>query len=346
MKKSYITVGSLLVLALALLGPLSGCRAQYTPPVSYSVPELKYRLLSNFDDVFWCDPDLYPVARPGQEEANALEQFPIIKANEAEFSAILAHLGLPNKADYTDAEKLAIYREHKKLTYAVAVTASGDIFNFSLRVGENQGYLISGTITPSGEITVVKRETSFNTCPICLAKGTLIETPNGPVPVEQLRKGMIVWTVDNSGNRVAAVVARTASTPVPTSFRMLRLTLEDGRTVIASPAHPTAEGRALGDYHVGDTLDGARVVAVELVVYDGGVTYDLLPSGTTGLYRANGILLKSTLTADLCSALGRAVHSPEMAPPDSKNLCVHGTIDAVDSKTKGIFTINYVYLRM
>jgi hypothetical protein len=49
---------------------------------------------------------------------------------------------------------------------------------------------------------------------------------------------------------------------------------------------------------VGDTLDGALVIVVEQVIYEGGATYDLLPGGPTGLYWANGILLKSTLAAD------------------------------------------------
>jgi len=71
--------------------------------------------------------------------------------------------------------------------------------------------------------------------------------------------------------------------------------LADGRTVTASPGHPTANGRPLGDYQVGDSLDGALVIAVESVTYGEGATYDLLPAGTTGLYWANGILLRSTL---------------------------------------------------
>ena len=265
------------------------------PSVVYSLPELKYRLWAHFGDVFWCDPDLYPVARPEQEERNAIEQFPAIRADSAEFTAILNYLGLSIKTDYTDEEKLLIYRQHKKLTYSLEISSSGDNYSFTLRVGEGEGWRYEGTVTPSGKITVQSRETSFNTCPICLARGTLIATPGGPVPVEQLRPGMSVWTVDGTGERAVALVVKTASTPVPSSFQILRLTLSDSRTVAASPGHPTAEGRALGEYQVGDTLDGATVIAIEHVAYYGEATYDLLPSGNTGLYRANGILMKSTL---------------------------------------------------
>lgn len=298
MRKSSTATKFLLALTAALLLLPLACKSGPTPtptPVVYSVPELKYRLISYFGDVFYCDPDLYPVAHEGQEEANALEQYPIIRANAAEFSAILEHLGLPNKADYTDEEKLHIYREHKKLTYGVELTASGDIYDFTLRMGEGQGYRYSGTITPSGDIIEMQQQTSFNTCPICLAKGTLIDTPAGPVPVEDLSRGMIVWSVDNSGKRVAATVVETVATPVPPSFQVVTVKLNDGRTVTASPGHPTAEGRPLGDYRVGDSLDGALVIAVEYLSYENAATYDLLPSGATGLYWANGVLLRSTL---------------------------------------------------
>lgn len=296
MKKSRTTTKWLLLIgALVILA--SGCRAQPTPtpPVVYSVPELKYHLISNFDDVFYVDPDFYPVAREGQEEKNALEQFPDIRANDAEFSAIVEHLGLPDKAEYTIEEKLRIYREHKKLALGVEMTASGDAYHFTLRVGEGQGERIEGTVTTWGKITVLRREPSFNTYPICLGKGTLIDAPNGPVPVEQLRKGMVVWTADDSGKRLAAVVEKTVVTAVPSLFQVVRVTLSDGRSVTASAGHPVAGGWALGDYQVGDVMDRATVIAMEHLAYDGSATYDLLPSGGTGLYWADGILLRSTL---------------------------------------------------
>jgi hypothetical protein len=297
MTKSRLFIGAILLSIMTIFG--SACAQQPmptpTPPVIYSIPELKYLLISNFDQVFYVDPDFYPVAREGQEEKNALEQFPIISSNATEFSAILRHLGLLNKGEYTNDEKLLIYQEHKKLTLAVEMTASGDTYHFILRVREGQGERIEGTITTSGKIKVLKREQSFNTYPICLAKGTLIDTPGGPVPVEQVLKGMKVWTADNSGKRIAAAVVKTTVTLVPSSFQVVMVRLNDDRTVMASGGHPTVEGRALGNYQVGDMLDGALVIKVEHVIYNSGATYDLLPGGSTGLYWANGILLKSTL---------------------------------------------------
>jgi hypothetical protein len=267
-----------------------------TPPANYSRYQLEYQLLAKYPDFFWCDPDLYPIARPGQEELNAQQQFPDIQANAEEFSAILEHIDLSEKPSFTDAEKLNIYQEHKELYYAVTLTTAGNIYNYSIRTGENQGLHIEGTITPSGKITVLKQEPSFNTCPICLTRGTLIDTPDGQTPVEQLQPGMLVLTIDNLGNRLTVSIIKISSTPVPAAFSVVKVTLEDGRAVTASPGHPTADLKALGSYRVGDTLDGSRVEEVKRQAYSCSETYDLLPSGTTGLYWANGILLRSTLT--------------------------------------------------
>jgi len=288
-----------LLLALLIVAISQACGSEPgvspTPTPTYSQYQLEYQLLARYPDFFWCDPDLYPIARPGQEELNAQQQFSDIQANSEEFSAILEHLGLAVKSNYTDAEKLGIYREHKLLSYAIALTPAGSIYDYSIRTGENQGLLIQGTITLSGKITVLKQEPSFNTCPICLSKGTLIDAPGGPIPVEKLVLGTVIYTVDESGNRLAAPIIKVSSAQVPPAFLVLKVTLEDGRSVTASPNHPTADLRALCSYGIGDALDGSRVKKVDLIAYSGSETYDLLSSGGTGLYFANGILLKSTL---------------------------------------------------
>ena len=289
-------------LAIALLATLIlGCSAQptvTTSPTTYSQYQLEYRLLAEYPGVFWNDPDLYPVARSGQELQNALQQFVSIRANDVEFSAILEHLGLDRKDNYTDEEKLLIYRQHKLLTLAVQMTPLGSgNYRFVLRVGEGQGERLEGTIAAAGKITVEKREPSFNTHPICLSKGTLIETTTGQMPVEAVRNGMLVWTTDASGKRVIAPVLETRAVYVSESYRALWLTLEDGRTITASPGHPSADGKRLDQYRVGDRLDGSTIVSMESVPYDGTQTYDLLPGSATGVYWANGIMLKSTIAS-------------------------------------------------
>jgi hypothetical protein len=106
---------------------------------------------------------------------------------------------------------------------------------------------------------------------------------------------MAVWTVDQRGHRVAATILRVGSADVPATHQVVRLVLDDGRTLTASPGHPLPDGRQLGDLRPDDQVDGALVLRAELVRYGEPRTFDLLPSGPTGAYWADGILLGSTL---------------------------------------------------
>jgi hypothetical protein len=83
---------------------------------------------------------------------------------------------------------------------------------------------------------------------------------------------------------------------VPRSHRVCRLILDDGRELSVSAGHPTADNREIGDLNPGDVLDGAVLVSIEKVQYEAGHTYDLLPSGGSGYYWADGVLLGSTLS--------------------------------------------------
>jgi hypothetical protein len=126
----------------------------------------------------------------------------------------------------------------------------------------------------------------------------LIDTPLGLVAVENLRIGDPVWTLNAAGERVAGIIQQTGYMTAPASHQIIHLRLGDGRELWASPGHPTADKRLLGDVSVGDRLDGARVTFVELLPYGGLTTFDILPSGDTGFYWVNGILMGSTLTDD------------------------------------------------
>ena len=106
---------------------------------------------------------------------------------------------------------------------------------------------------------------------------------------------MKIWTTDTDGNRISGVVAKTSKVPVPSTHKMIHLTLDDGRNLFVSPGHPTADGRTVGVLAQGERYDGAVITSTERVSYDEGATYDVLPSGSTGFYWANGVLLGSTL---------------------------------------------------
>ncbi len=266
------------------------------PSSALSPTELKYRVLEQFPDFFFCDPDYYPIARE-DEMLLAQQRFPELQANQEEFQAILNHNGLGGQTSFTDVQKLLIYREHKKLA-AIFFELVSDKYQFQIQTGMEgqEGFIITGTIDGNGSIDIVKRDPGFPTCPICLAAGTLIDTPQGPVAVENLRVGSPVWTVNASGERILATILETARVEVPTNHQMVHIALSDRRELWASPGHPTANRRALGDLRIGDFLDGARVTLLERVTYEGFATYDLLPSGETGFYWADGILVGSTLS--------------------------------------------------
>lgn len=141
----------------------------------------------------------------------------------------------------------------------------------------------------------VKRR-NLGGCPKCLRRGTKIATPSGDVAVEKIRVGDMVFTVDASGRKVATTVRLVSSTPAPRDHRMVRIRLADGRAVVASPGHPTAEGTGMGALSAGATLDHGRIVAVETLALDDDRTFDVLPDGETGRYWGDGILLGSTLS--------------------------------------------------
>jgi len=63
------------------------------PSGTLSPTELKYAVLNQFPDFFFCDPDFYPVARE-DEMTLALQRFPELQANQEEFQAILDQNGL------------------------------------------------------------------------------------------------------------------------------------------------------------------------------------------------------------------------------------------------------------
>ena len=264
------------------------------PSAGLSPTELKYKVLEQYPDFFFCDPDFYPVARE-DEMVLAEQRFPELQANQEEFQAILNHSDLSEKTTFTDEEKLLIYREHKKLN-AIFFEVVGDRYQFQIQTGQEgqQGSVITATIDGNGSIDIQKKEASFPTCPICLAAGTLIDTPRGAVAVEHLQIGDLVWTTNAAGERISGKILRLGSIRAPSNHRVIHIRLSDGRELWASPGHPTAAGRRLSEVGLNDHLDGARVILVESLPY-AGTTYDLLPSGDTGFYWANGILMGSTL---------------------------------------------------
>ncbi len=249
--------------------------------------------------LIYCDPDQYPVSR-GDALENAKARMPQIRADRAAFDAILAREGF--SADHlTDADLIQINEDFKQMQ-AIRLAPSGDGYAFDVSVpqrGSDVGVWDErGTVTPAGAVRVTGRRPGKRPlCPICLVTGTMIATPGGAVPVQDVRPGMRVWSSDRRGRLFAATVLETGWMVAPVGHVVVRLTFADGRTVTVSPGHRTADGRSVGELRPGDVYEGSPVTHATLLPYQ-GFTWDLLPSGPTGTYLANGVLLGSTLGGD------------------------------------------------
>ncbi len=139
----------------------------------------------------------------------------------------------------------------------------------------------------------------------CLSGDTLISTPDGDVLIKNLKPGSPVFTREASGEKSVKSVIRTAKVPVPDGYEIYRLTFNDGKVLLVSGGHPTADGRIISGLEAGDSLDGKGIVSVERVIYADGYTYDILPEGGTGIYWANGVALGSTLSQPPPASLTR-----------------------------------------
>jgi Hint domain-containing protein len=291
-----------LVLAVvALIVAACGGGPTPTPGPVMGLAELKLAIIDRFGPLWYCDPDFWPVARE-DEQVLAIQRWGEVAGDADAFAAIAGRLGLDPEATPSDAQKLAAYRLWKILN-AIALDATGDdAYRFEYlaqpAAGASEGTRTTGTIRIRGEIEIERQVPAGEpVCPICLARGTAIDTPDGRVPVQDLGIGDSVWTLDVAGRRVAATIIAVGSTVSPASHRVVRLVLVDGRRVTASPGHPLADGRTLGSLRPGDPVGGSRVSSAELVAYASDRTFDVVVSGPTGVYLVDGIPLASTLRA-------------------------------------------------
>jgi hypothetical protein len=150
-----------------------------------------------------------------------------------------------------------------------------------------------------------------NLVPNCLSYDTLISTPEGNVPVTDLRTGMVVFTLDMNGNKVIKPVELVLKLSGSEGYELRHLVLSDGRELFVSGTHPTAEYGRIRDLLPGDILDGSKIVSIENVRHSGSYVYDLLPAGDTGYYWANGVLLGSTLSPNSGFNIGKIFQREE-----------------------------------
>lgn len=130
----------------------------------------------------------------------------------------------------------------------------------------------------------------------CLPGNALISVPSGLMPLKNLKSGDLVWTTDRFGHRVQAVIIQKTKRIVSKDHKMAHIVLKDGRELIVSHGHPTIDNKEIGYLVKGQILDKSQIVSVEIMPYKEKYTYDILPSGDTGGYWVNSILIGSTLS--------------------------------------------------
>jgi len=258
--------------------------------VPKSVAELKYAVIAATAAPFICGG---PVVRAGGDEESARAEFATIKADSETYRAIIAHAH-PAGAESSTEYQLAVWQQWRELQgVGLSEPDAAGVRDFTVRAARTR---YQGTVDAAAKVAVnVSAPTFPPACPICLAAGTLIDTPSGPRPVATLRIGDVVWTVGQSGHRVAAPLAQVGSVPFPRGRTAVDLQLTDGRRLVVSAGHPMADGRLIGSLRPGDPAAGSTVLAAGRISLGPGSTYDILPAGPTGRYWADGILLGSTL---------------------------------------------------
>ena len=296
---------AVVLFALAML--LFGCAGASSPPPSPSPAAplteaaAKLVLFDRFGPLVYCDPDEFPVARIDPTTA-AKEHLVEMQADPV-WPLLAARLGFSATVPPIGDALVAVYNAWK-MVRGLVLTPVADGWTFDANfAGTGPDAVVAGRIThvagtigTDGSIRDATQEAGGQPpCPICLTRGSMIDTPGGLVPVETLRPGDPVWTLDRLGRRVAGAVVQIGSMPVPAGHQVVRLGLRDGRSVLVSPGHPLSDGHPVADLRPGDDYDGSIVASVDRLAYDGGRTFDLLPSGPNGIYWANGIELGSTL---------------------------------------------------
>ena len=232
-----------------------------------TIDQLKFKVMDAVGIPVFCDPDFYPVARLGGEQASADTYYPQIRANAELYAAIVAHENLPS-GDLDEAQKLTVYRAFKRLR-ALVLMKGGDSYTFEIRVqtkGSNNAVeLVDGSVRVDGAVTIASRTASgMPPCPICLAAATLIATPNGDVRVTNVRSGMLVWTADSDGTRVTAPVVEVGSMEVPSGHLMVHLRLADGRELAFHPLITQHASRCLNVTNCGTKSPG-RAYSLRMV---------------------------------------------------------------------------------
>jgi hypothetical protein len=134
---------------------------------------------------------------------------------------------------------------------------------------------------------------------LCCSPWTLIDTPQGERRIDAMRVGDPVWSM-RDGHRVEARVGSVGKVRHERgTHSVLRIKLDNGRTLEVSATHPDAYGKPLAGYAATELLGGPIIRSIVNIPYKVEYTHDIRPDTPDGTYWAEGCHIGSTLAARL-----------------------------------------------
>ena len=145
----------------------------------------------------------------------------------------------------------------------------------------NQSAAIGGAIQTGG-VAVAKIAL------MCIPEGTKIDTPDGSIPIEDLKSGDIV---NGYGSKPVAITQKHEYKENPEPKRFLKIYFDDGDTIDLCDMH-RIKGVRSREYNVGDSINGKQIINIK---WYNGVTrsYDLLTEDKG--YRISGVPVDSMI---------------------------------------------------
>jgi hypothetical protein len=128
-----------------------------------AAPRLRYRLVDRFGPVYFCDPECIGPCLLNLEKKHAQEAFSSIRKDAETFEAIAERLKLAGISEFSDDQRLSIYREYKTLVCSISLEAEGKKHRFRIRSAN--GFSVEGLINTQAEISVLERAPSPLVCP-------------------------------------------------------------------------------------------------------------------------------------------------------------------------------------
>ena len=129
----------------------------------------------------------------------------------------------------------------------------------------------------------------------CLSKGTLIWTPEGNIPVENLKKGDWVYT-KVAGQIIAKPLLKVSRVLAGEGHKLVKITFDNDTVLMISALHPLENYKEnIGNLKALQYYDGLKVERIENIDYQYQYTYDILPEGGSGTYFTHNIQMGSTL---------------------------------------------------